>query len=351
MDVFYKIKALSDSGVSIILHCFVYGRNEAHELEKYCSAVHYYEREPFWYYFFDSRPFIVASRANPKLLENLANDDFPILFEGIHTCEFLGHPRLAQKKQWVRMHNQEVSYYSQLAKQTTSWWKKMYYLTESNRIRKYESTLSKASGLLTISPDDTTYFKTINPNAVQIGAFHGFTMVTSLVGLGDYVLYHGNLSVAENETAANWILNNLNPETPLVIAGNKPSKRIISICEKRSHTRLVISPSSSEMESLIKQAQIILLPTFQDTGVKLKLLTSLFQGRHVLANPEMVQGTGLKEVFEVFQNSTELNNFVRKWIYIPFDADMVQARTEELAQQTDQIKVDKIIHLMGSENM
>ena len=40
IDVFYKIKTLTDLGFDIILHCFQYGRPVAPELEKYCKEVH-----------------------------------------------------------------------------------------------------------------------------------------------------------------------------------------------------------------------------------------------------------------------------------------------------------------------
>mgnify|MGYP001008265998 FL=1 len=39
IDVYYKIKALADRGVSIILHCYQYGRPEQQELEKLCEKV------------------------------------------------------------------------------------------------------------------------------------------------------------------------------------------------------------------------------------------------------------------------------------------------------------------------
>ena len=40
IDVFYKIKALHDIGVKVILHCFEYGRPQAKELENYCEKVY-----------------------------------------------------------------------------------------------------------------------------------------------------------------------------------------------------------------------------------------------------------------------------------------------------------------------
>ena len=42
IDIYYKIKALHECGVKIILHCFEYERPHAAELEAICKEVHYY---------------------------------------------------------------------------------------------------------------------------------------------------------------------------------------------------------------------------------------------------------------------------------------------------------------------
>ena len=49
------------------------------------------------------------------------------------------------------------------------------------------------------------------------------------------------------------------------------------------------------MERLIQQASAHILVTSQPTGLKLKLLNALYSGRYVIANEEMVYGTGLEE--------------------------------------------------------
>ena len=38
IDVYYRIVALAKTGVKIHLHCYTYGREEAKELEQWCSA-------------------------------------------------------------------------------------------------------------------------------------------------------------------------------------------------------------------------------------------------------------------------------------------------------------------------
>ena len=43
IDVFYKVKALSERGVKVHLHCFEYGRQPAECLEDICYSVNYYK--------------------------------------------------------------------------------------------------------------------------------------------------------------------------------------------------------------------------------------------------------------------------------------------------------------------
>ncbi len=47
------------------------------------------------------------------------------------------------------------------------------------------------------------------------------------------------------------------------------------------------------MTELIREAQINILPSFNTTGIKIKLLNAIFNGRHCLVNPAAIAGTGL----------------------------------------------------------
>ena len=79
VDLFYKIKALHEEGVKIKLHCFDYGRGRQNELNKYCEEVNYYKRLSKWESVSLTMPYIVKSRENPLLLENLLKDDHLVL--------------------------------------------------------------------------------------------------------------------------------------------------------------------------------------------------------------------------------------------------------------------------------
>jgi hypothetical protein len=116
IDVFYKIKSLSNLGVKIILHCFEYNKERQEELDKYCEKVYYYTRNNLFYSLLSYIPFIVKTRANNELIINLKRDSYPILFEGLHTTFPLLKNVFLNRKVFIRMHNKEGDYYKGLAK-------------------------------------------------------------------------------------------------------------------------------------------------------------------------------------------------------------------------------------------
>ncbi len=148
IDVFYKLKALHDQGIEIVLHAFEYGRKPTTQLNKFCKKVYYYQRRNFVNPFVGSLPYIVNTRNSPELLDNLLKDDAPVLFEGLHTCFFLDHPLLAKRTKFVRMHNIEHEYYEKLESVERNFFKKYFFTKEATRLREFEKILSHAQGIL-----------------------------------------------------------------------------------------------------------------------------------------------------------------------------------------------------------
>ncbi|NQU88694.1 MAG: glycosyltransferase family 1 protein, partial [Mariniphaga sp.] len=191
IDIFYKIRSLSEEGIKIYLHCFQYGRKKSSELERYCEKVFYYNRNKGLKYALSKKPFIVAGRNHPDLLSNLAGNKAPIFFEGLHTCYFIGHPKLKEYKKIIRTHNVEHDYYSQLAKSETNIFKRIYFNKEAKKLKRFESVVSNANTLITISPSDQEYFNNIHPNSIWVPAFHENEKVISKSGKGTFFLFHG----------------------------------------------------------------------------------------------------------------------------------------------------------------
>lgn len=297
IDMFYRLKALAEAGVKIHLHCFTYGRQPQPELNDYCVEVNYYRRSRSVLKFIDRRPFIVSSRASEPLKQRLLADSHPILLEGLHCCDVLQDPRFRGRQVMVRAHNIETDYYRLLSNSEANLFRKCYLDIEARRLKTYEPIMTTAARVFAISQSDCKALSAMGcPNVSLVYGSHPYTEVLSKEGRGDFILYHGNLSVAENWRAALYLIRNVfsHVQFRCVIAGLKPPARLIREASQNSNIQLVANPSDADLRQLILDAHVNILVTGQPSGLKLKLLNALYNGRHCLVNSAMVQGTGLQ---------------------------------------------------------
>ena len=84
------------------------------------------------------------------------------------------------------------------------------------------------------------------------------------------------------------------------------------------------------MNDLIKNAQIHILITFQATGLKLKLLNSLFAGRHIIVNSLMVNGSGLGELCHTANTAEEMVLACQQLIHAEFEEKQISQRRQIL---------------------
>lgn len=336
-DLFYKIRSLHQLGVKIHLHCFTKNRQPQDELNKYCETVHYYQRKSNRRSFSFSTPLMVNSRVNEELVSNLQKDRYPVLLEGIHCSYYLKTGLLNDRKVIVRLHNAEFEYYRQLAKHEKNLFKKMYYLHESRLLKKYERAIANKATFLAVSKQDTVlYKKEFNAtNISYLPVFLPYNLAVGKAGKGCFCLYHGNLSINENEAAAIWLLQNVFSKLnfPFVIAGKDPSEKLQQLARDHQHTCLVANPSEKEMQDMISKAHIHVLPSLNNTGIKLKLLNALFNGRYCLVNKAAVEGSGLEDYCTVAENEISFQQQIEALYQQPFTEQEMQQR-QQLLQTT-----------------
>ena len=309
IDVFHRIVALKELGIRIHLHCFEYDRSQAKDLERYCEKVYYYKRDMRWKKFFSRTPYIVNSRENKILTQRLKKNPFPVLYEGLHSTSSFANPTITQKK-FIRTHNVEADYFRYLAKNETSLLRKTLYFLEYLKISVYEKNVANADAVFALTVNDKKHFSTFC-NSYMIRAFHSNAHINSNSGKGKYAIYHGNLTISENKNAVRFLLNEVFSKIkfPLTIAGKIVDQKLVKEIKSYSHVTLIANPNQHEMDELIQNAQLVLLPTFQDTGIKLKLLESLFKGRFCIANNKMIDNTEL-------ESYCILANTPKEWVEI-----------------------------------
>ena len=106
-----------------------------------------------------------------------------------------------------------------------------------------------------------------------------------------------------------------------------PPASLLKAAAPYPNIHIEANPSEEQMNDLIHNAQIHALITFQATGLKLKLLNSLFAGRHTVVNRLMIAGSGLESLCHIADTPDEMVCICRKLMH----TDMLRSRSSSAA--------------------
>jgi len=102
------------------------------------------------------------------------------------------------------------------------------------------------------------------------------------------------------------------------------------------------------MNNLIRNAQLNVLYTTQSTGLKLKLIYSIFQGRFILVNNLMVENTDLAPLCEIANDEKDMKKKVVSLFDDNFTDEMIEQRKKiltDLGYMNEQ-NVKKLLKIM-----
>ena len=354
VDLFWKLPFLQKNGIKIHLHCFDYGRGKQEILHQYCVEVNYYNRSNSIFNLFSLKPFIVETRKNKLLEERLLQDDYPILCEGVHSTAILSNQQFTNRKIIVRLHNVEHEYYHHLQKSTTNIFKKLFFYRERILLKKYENALSTSHHLLlSVTELDAEKFRTIfKCNSVEYLPLFlpNNWVVNAITGKGAYCLYNGDLSVVANQKAALWLIEKVVlalPNIKFIIAGKNPSAPLSNFKNLISNLKIIANPNEAIMNQLIQDAHIHILPSNSSSGIKLKLLNALFNGRFCIANNDTISGSGLNELCSIANTPKEFITGIENLIDQDFNAEMKTQRKQILTKKfNNQMNVELLINFI-----
>lgn len=346
IDLYYKIKALAQAGRKIILHYFSYKKSRGVKgIEDYCEAVYAYNRKNILSSFATGLPYIVASRISNKLITRLNEDAHPILLEGFHCCGLLPYLKGRGRSIVCRVHNNEAAYYHQLQKAENNLLRKAYFNLEGKKLARFQYQLERNLPLACISEDDHNYF-------LQQGFSHSFFLpaflpwqeITCKTGRGNYCLYHGNLSVSENVKAVEWLLQAVfrHLEVPIIVAGKSIPETMLKAWRHQKNVSFVNHPSEAAMKQLVENAQVHVLPSFNSTGVKLKLLHALFNGRHCLINKAAAGGSRVETGVFLAESAPEFQQQIIRCMSLPFLEKDKDLRRQILTPYNNVVNAEKL---------
>ncbi len=112
----------------------------------------------------------------------------------------------------------------------------------------------------------------------------------------------------------------------LIIAGRNPSDQLKKLVSSGANTVLVENPSEKEMQHLVEHAQVNILLSYNSTGIKLKLLNALYNGRHCVTNEAGVKGTGLEKLCHIIHDESFLKQELPALMKLELTAEEINER-------------------------
>ncbi len=344
IDVFYKIKSLYDLGFEIYLHCFYDERNQvSEELKAITKSVFLYKKNRNPMFLLSPIPLSITSRFHQELAHNIDLVEAPILFEGLQTTMIMNKAELGNRKLFLRLHNLESNFYAGMSKNETGILKKNLYHIESKKYHDYQNKVAEFEHVFTLSKYEYEIVKTKTDKVSYIPVFHGNYEFKELSEFGDYAFYHGDLRLPDNKKAVSFLIKLFHkiPDYKLIIASSNGKEFIGKQCKNATNIAFVSIENEEQLTSLLANAHINVMLSFQQSGTKLKIVNSLFKSRFCLINNNMVDDERILNICEIANNESEFIQKINQLKKQPFTQN--EGRAKVLSEVYNDSKNAKIL--------
>lgn len=315
IDVYYKVKALSELGIRIHLHCFVdiIPTQIDSEIKDITENVFFYKKRKNPLLYFSSVPFAAAIRNSNALHDKLAAIKAPILFEGLQTTQILDQLKSKGNQRYLRLHNNEAEYYKGLASSEKNFLKRLIYKIEARKYKGYQDKrLKEFKNVFCLSEKEYMEVQNHSQNAKLVHIFHGNQSVRTLSPKGDYFLFHGDLSISDNKKALDETIDLFKgfPEYKLVVASDRASEDTRRKIDPIGNISLVPIETTENLHHLFENAHANILLSYQKSGTKVKLFNALYNSRHIIINENITDDDSLVNLCLLGSNTQEIRQHI-----------------------------------------
>lgn len=254
--------------------------------------------------FFSKRPYNVIRFYNKKykreLLKIITGEKFDIIqFEGPHMAIYLHDIRKYSKaKTILRAHNVEHILWEEMAAEATFFLKGWYFRVIAKRLQLFEKwVIEHVDGVIPITRFDASVISSFSkPLRLEVIPF-GIDIsnyIPSDKTVEKSIFYIGALDWMPNQRGLIWFLKQVWPKVrqqfpnvSLHIAGrNSPNwlTKIIREAGANFHGEV------SDAIKFIEPFQIMVVPLFSGSGVRVKIIEGMAMGKAIVATSKAVQG-------------------------------------------------------------
>ncbi|MBL7811769.1 MAG: glycosyltransferase [Bacteroidetes bacterium] len=247
--------------------------------------------------------------ARKKLESLLRTETFDIVhFEGLYTAPFFPVVKAFHNGGTIlRQHNKEAEIWKRLAANTPAGAKKWYLNQLAARLEEYENrTLPQFDAIVAITRADSAHFRKLAPASSHF-VYPAGVEVSDLEGAGvsepipNTVFHLGSMEWMPNRDGLKWFITDVWPTVyaatgaTLHIAGkslNKADREFVG-------TGVVNHGEVADANRFIQPFSIMIVPLHSGSGIRIKTLESMLQGKAIVTTTVGIQGIDAENGREV----------------------------------------------------
>lgn len=230
-----------------------------------------------------------------------------LLLEGSYCAPILDNPTLKVPRIIQRIHNDEPTYFRNMAK-ASSFPQSLYYVTEAMKFRRFERTVAaRCEQLWYISAKEFQKARGLHPRSIFLPPVVDLPATPRHASPSGRVLYVGSLFMPNNRDGLEWYMGFVHPhlrhrpDYKLVIAGNSRGQPLTWLTDGPFGADVEVHDSPANLAPLYEDASIFINPIRYGAGVKIKTLDGIKNGLPIVTTSTGNEGTGLIHGAHLFE--------------------------------------------------
>lgn len=235
-----------------------------------------------------------------KLIEKLQQTNYDVVqLESLFMAPYVQAIRqYSNAKIALRAHNVEHIVWQRLGENEKNPVTKWYLKKLTAQLKEYEiETLQKIDAVVSISQDDLSYFKSINPTIQSLV----FPLSLDLeeyqqqsTSNGAFTVFHlGSMDWFPNIEGVDWFLNNVYsklisslPKINVFLAGKKMPSRILN----KKYSNIQVEGNIDNPVQYMQGKDIMVVPLFSGSGMRVKIIEGMALGKVVISTSIGAEG-------------------------------------------------------------
>lgn len=276
---------------------------------------------------------------NNKDLKNIINNIDKTRYEAVifdHSSSYRLYKKLIKH---INIDNGRIVYWSHNIDymdfknayiETSNFLRKIFYYIIYKKLEKIETVYIKEfSKIISVSNHEISILKKINPKAsiywippilpepipTEFDKKYLSTIEEKVKSYKYRILFTGELRKSSNVLAAIWFATKVFPiiksklDACFIVVGRRPSKEIVDLA--KNNKDILLFPDVPSLGPFYELSDLVVVPLFNPSGIKLKLIEALRYKKKVVARPEALLGAGLEDIVP---SATEPQEFAQKCI-------------------------------------